>query len=124
MTNLTENLKEQMGSMMQQSKGERMVSNKISDQVLAAAVQRQARNYEMPKKVPLPSESTRTLQPEDKRISNLYKRDRSSSNTAKRPPIPFPERELNNMQRLSAVTLDQSTHDVPSSSSIIAEMHY
>ncbi len=37
--------------MMSQSKVERVAANKISDQALAAAVLRQAKNYEMPKKI-------------------------------------------------------------------------
>jgi hypothetical protein len=40
MMNLADSLKEQMGTMMQQTKGERVASNKTSDQSLAAAVLR------------------------------------------------------------------------------------
>lgn len=38
MMNLADSLKEQMGTIMQNSKGERILTNKITDQVLAAAV--------------------------------------------------------------------------------------
>jgi hypothetical protein len=125
MMNLADSLKEQMGTMMQQSKGDRLASNKISDQVLAAAVQRQARNLEMPKKAPLPSDSQRNLQQEDKR-TNQYKRERSGSNNAKRPPIPMQERENHSFNKLATVTIDHSYRDeAPSTTpSIIAEMHY
>ena len=51
MLSLADLLKEQMGTLMSQSKVERVAANKISDQALAAAVLRQAKNYEMPKKI-------------------------------------------------------------------------
>jgi hypothetical protein len=38
MMNLADSLKEQMGTIMQNSKGERIQTNKMTDQVLAAAV--------------------------------------------------------------------------------------
>ena len=51
MLSLADSLKEQMGTLMSQSKVERVAANKISEQALAAAVLRQAKNYEMPKKI-------------------------------------------------------------------------
>ena len=82
MMNLADSLKEQMGTMMHQSKVERVAANKMPDA-------RQARNYEMPKKP-----ATEAKQPEpalDERVlrasSNQYKRDRSGSNNGKRPPV-------------------------------------
>jgi len=51
MLSLADSLKEQMGTMMSRSKVERVVANEISDQALEAAVLRQVKNYEMPKKI-------------------------------------------------------------------------
>lgn len=51
MLSLADSLKEQMGTLMSQSKVELVAANKISEQALAAAVLRQAKNYEMPKKI-------------------------------------------------------------------------
>ena len=55
MMNLADSLKEQMGTTIKNAKDERIAANKMGDQMLAAAVLRQARNYEMPKKAPVQS---------------------------------------------------------------------
>ena len=51
MRNLADSLKESMGNMITNAKGDRLSATKLGDQMLAAAVLRQERNYEMPKKM-------------------------------------------------------------------------
>ena len=51
MRNLADSLKESMGSMITNAKGDRLSTAKLGDQMIAAAVLRQERNYEMPKKM-------------------------------------------------------------------------
>ena len=48
MKNLADTLKESMGNMITNAKGDRLSAAKLGDQMLAAAVLRQERNYEMP----------------------------------------------------------------------------
>ena len=48
MRNLADTLKESMGNMITNAKGDRLSAAKLGDQMLAAAVLRQERNYEMP----------------------------------------------------------------------------
>ena len=50
MMNLADSLKEQMGTTIKNTKDDRIAANRMGDQMLAAAVLRQAKNYEMPKK--------------------------------------------------------------------------
>ena len=117
MRNLADSLKESMGNMITNAKGDRLSATKLGDQMLAAAVLRQERNYEMPKKMH-DDESDNYSHVQNSRMfataqnpyyqpvggvqhaknqvnassttltQNQYKRDRSSSNNARRPPIP------------------------------------
>ena len=110
--------------MIQQSKGERAASNKSQESLNL----RQARNYEMPKRAPEPS----SFYSDERKPANQYKRDRSGSNNARRPPIPVPEKPVDKVDRSQLYERDREYFNKAStehyretpSSSIIAEMHY
>lgn len=73
----------------------------------------------MPKKSEVKNDQSQT----DARMrANVFKRDRSGSNNAKRPPIPE-QKEYFNRQSAFSNTIEYREDTAPSSS-IIAEMHY
>jgi hypothetical protein len=112
MMTLADSLKEQMGT-------HKTASNKATEPSLAAALLRQHRNFEMPKKPEIKQDST-----ELRSKANTYKRDRSGSNNAKRPPIPEQKEYFNKQTGFSSTIDSNARNEEAPGSSIIAEMHY